>query len=74
MSAGEFIGPARIDGRRTPLGRYLNHADRPNAVMRPRGRDLHVYVVLSVGRRRELTVDYAQVLAINAEAPSEWRG
>lgn len=28
---GELIGPARIDGKRTPLGRYINHSSRPNA-------------------------------------------
>lgn len=31
ISKGTIIGPARIDGKRTPFGRYLNHAKSPNA-------------------------------------------
>lgn len=30
---GEVIGPARIGGKRTPLGRYTNHSNAPNAKM-----------------------------------------
>lgn len=33
IKKGEFIGMARIDGKRTPLGRYTNHSYRPNAQM-----------------------------------------
>lgn len=29
----EIIAPARIEGKRTPVGRYTNHSDRPNAKM-----------------------------------------
>lgn len=28
---GEMISPARIEGKRTPAGRFLNHSRRPNA-------------------------------------------
>lgn len=31
--AGELLGPARLNGLRTPLGRYTNHSIRPNARM-----------------------------------------
>lgn len=33
LTAGEIIGPARIAGLRTPLGRYTNHAKSCNAAM-----------------------------------------
>lgn len=33
IEADELIGPASIDGRRTPAGRYTNHSDTPNAKM-----------------------------------------
>jgi hypothetical protein len=33
IEAGELIGPASIEGRRTPAGRYTNHSDTPNAKM-----------------------------------------
>lgn len=33
IEEGEVIAPARIDGKRTPAGRYTNHAKHPNAIM-----------------------------------------
>ena len=33
IESGEIIGAARIEGKRTPLGRYVNHAITPNAKM-----------------------------------------
>jgi hypothetical protein len=33
IGSGELIAPARIDGKRTPAGRYTNHAKAPNAEM-----------------------------------------
>jgi len=35
IQAGEIIGPARIAGKRTPLGRYANHSPWPNTEFRP---------------------------------------
>ena len=34
IQAGEIIGPARIAGKRTPLGRYANHSPWPNTEFR----------------------------------------
>jgi len=31
INAFEVIGPARLNGKRTPLGRYTNHSSNPNA-------------------------------------------
>ena len=33
IKKGEIIAPARINGMRTPAGRYTNHAKNPNAIM-----------------------------------------
>lgn len=33
IDAHQVIAPARIDGMRTPAGRYTNHSTQPNAVM-----------------------------------------
>lgn len=33
IKENEVIAPARIDGKRTPAGRYTNHAKHPNAIM-----------------------------------------
>ena len=69
MRAGDQLGPARIDGRRTPIGRYTNHSDHPNAEMRLVGRDLVLILSKNVEKNREITVDYAQVLRVNRENP-----
>lgn len=69
--AGEVLGPARVGDKRTPLGRYTNHARSPNAqfVLAPNGD-----IVLVATRRiagcvggdagEEVTVDYRQALAV----------
>jgi len=33
IASGEVIAPARIEGKRTPAGRFTNHAKSPNAKM-----------------------------------------
>lgn len=35
VASGEVIGPARIGGLRTILGRFTNHSENPNAAMWP---------------------------------------
>lgn len=73
MEAGDEIGPARLDDKRTPIGRYTNHAHEPNCVMVRRGNDLYVIATREISCNREVTLDYAQVLLVNTEAPDEWK-
>ena len=70
---GDEIGPARLDGKRTPIGRYTNHADRPNCEMVRRGADLYVVAIKDILHNREVTLDYEQVLRVNTEARAEWK-
>ncbi len=72
IAAGEVIAPARIGGKRTPAGRYANHAQEPNAEMRrtPAGdmelvarRDIRGCAGGQPGE--EITVNYEQVLSVN---------
>jgi SET domain len=72
MQCGEYLGPARLERRRTPIGRYLNHADPPNAIFWAHGEDLLVYLIADVARHREITIDYRQAVAVNREAPHAW--
>jgi hypothetical protein len=66
--AGEMIAPARIDGRRTIAGRYVNHSHKPNCkyvtlgngVMLVAIRDISGAIGGSPGE--ELTADYRQAL------------
>lgn len=72
---GEVIAPARIDGKRTPAGRYTNHARYPNAEMqRSRFADNHdIYLIAtrpiggSLGGQDgdEITIDYRAALKLN---------
>ncbi len=69
IATGEVIAPARIDGKRTPAGRYTNHSPNPNAefVVRQNG-DLDLVAILAIqgntgGRAgQEITIDYRQAL------------
>ena len=69
MAPGVELGPARLAGRRTPIGRYLNHSHEPNAEMVRKDNDLHVRVTKFIEKNREITVNYAQVLRVNLENP-----
>lgn len=72
INKDEVIGPARINGFRTPLGRYTNHSKTPNAVMvlKDNGdidlvstKFIQGYKGGKIGE--EITVDYRQVLRLS---------
>lgn len=71
IEPGEIIAPARIDGKRTPAGRYTNHAKNINAIMvlRDNGNiDLVAKKAIkgchggNLGE--EITIDYRQALSL----------
>jgi len=72
ISSFEVIGPARLNGKRTPLGRYTNHSSNPNAffvknddgdIFAMACNDIHGCYGGDNGE--EITVDYMQALKIN---------
>ncbi len=71
IEAGEFICHARIYGKRTPAGRYMNHSRNPNAEMVDRAGDILVRALRAIEGSQggndgeEITVDYRQALAVN---------
>jgi hypothetical protein len=67
IAAGEFIGPARISGKRTPLGRYVNHSNEPNAEMVVQGKDIYLRALTPCLRHEELFTDYHKILEFNPE-------
>lgn len=75
INAGEVIAPARIDSKRTPAGRYVNHSLSPNAhfVLRENG-DLDLVASVDIngnmgGRTEsEITIDYRQALELRGLA------
>ena len=62
--AGDLIGNARINGMRTPLGRFTNHSGEPNARMEWRGSDICLIASRIIPGQcggqlgEEITVDY----------------
>ena len=62
-SAGNLICMARINGKRTPAGRYSNHAVSPNAsiIVNDTG-DAELIAVRDIEQDEEITVNYRQVL------------
>ena len=74
-SAGYVVGPARLSGMRTPLGRYTNHSPTPNTRMEktPNG-DIYLVLTRDVAGCRggedgeEVTIDYRQALSLTKGA------
>lgn len=69
VKAGEVVCPARLDGKRTPGGRYINHSATPNAAMRRAGEaDIVVVALRDIAGAHggdtgeEITVDYRQAV------------
>lgn len=67
----EVIAPALLEGKRTPAGRYTNHAKNPNAMMfRMENGDIYLVALRDIAGCKggnlgeEITVDYRQALAV----------
>lgn len=75
IAPGEVIAPARLEGKRTPAGRYTNHAKAPNARMEASrfrdSDDIYLVATRTIGGALggqdgdEITVDYRDALKLN---------
>lgn len=72
VEVDEVIAPARIDGLRTPAGRYTNHAKTPNAkFVKDQSGDIWLIATQRIAgcaggsQGEEVTVDYRQALALS---------
>jgi hypothetical protein len=71
VAAGDVVAPARLGGRRTEAGRYINHSKTPNAVMVPNDKgDVIVVALRDIAgchggdTGEEITVDYRQAVNV----------
>lgn len=77
IEQGEIIGPARISGYRTPIGRYVNHAKVPNAEIAIIGRDVYVRALAHISGAKagfagdEITMDYRNNIKVNQMAAAK---
>ena len=69
---GQFIGLARLSGKRTPIGRYVNHSVFPNAeYIKTENGDIYAIAIRDINgciggsQGDEITVDYRQALALS---------
>jgi hypothetical protein len=71
IAANEIIAPARVDGKRTPAGRYTNHSPTPNAKMVNAGNRILLVAIKPISGcpggfdGEEVTVNYRDVIASN---------
>ena len=62
---GSVICPGRINGHRTPAGRYINHSPEPNIVPVKVGDDIFAVAIKPISTGDELLVDYRESLRVN---------
>jgi len=73
FQAGEVICDMRIEGKRTPAGRYTNHSRTPNAVPRWCGKTIQLVALLGVKgclggfNGDEITIDYREAMKVRNE-------
>lgn len=74
IATGQIIAPARISGKRTPAGRYVNHSINPNCkYVADENGDIYLVSLRDIdgckggNKGEELTVDYRQALTLNKE-------
>lgn len=67
FDAGSIVGPVRINGRRTPLGRYLNHSKTPNAkLVLAENKDIILFALKNISgckggdKGEEIMIDYRE--------------
>lgn len=58
IQQGENIGIGRIDNKRTQLGRFINHAVRPNCMFAYDGEVIVCVAIEPISKGQELTVNY----------------
>jgi len=65
FAQGDYVGPARIGGSRTSLGRFTNHSRTPNVEFRDDGDGgLSAYALRNIPLGEEITVDYRQARGV----------
>jgi hypothetical protein len=75
IDVNELIAPARLDGQRTPAGRYINHSRTPNAdaAMTETG-DIYLFALRPIAGCRggqlgeEITIDYRRFLNLTCRS------
>lgn len=65
FETGEAICPGRLDGKRTPAGRFINHSFNPNITPEKKGDDIYAIAMRKINAGDELLVDYRASMRVN---------
>jgi len=65
FEAGDVVCPGRIDGMRTPAGRYINHSPNYNIIPEKVGDDIYAVAACRIIKGDELLVDYRSSMRVN---------
>ena len=65
FEVGQIVCPGRLNGKRTPGGRFINHS--PNCNIKPvkKGDDIYAIAVQNIKAGDELSVDYRESMRVN---------
>jgi hypothetical protein len=62
---GEVICPGRLNGKRTPAGRFTNHSLNPNAKPVKMGDDIYAVAVRQIAAEEEVLINYRESMLVN---------
>lgn len=65
FNAGDILCPGRLNGKRTPAGRYTNHANQCNIIPTKDGDDIYAVAVRNIRAGDEILVDYRASMRVN---------
>lgn len=65
FETGEFICPGRIEGHRTPAGRFINHSLKPNATSVKTDDDIAAVALGPIQAGDEILISYRTALNVN---------
>jgi SET domain-containing protein len=63
--AEEVVCPGRIDGHRTPAGRFINHSIDPNTTSRKFGEDIAAVALRVIQKNEEILISYRTSMQVN---------
>ena len=65
FTAGEYVCPGRLNGKRTPGGRFINHSFDSNIMPKLIGDDIYAVASRDIYENEELLVDYRSSMRVN---------
>jgi len=65
FEVGEIICPGRLNGKRTPAGRFINHSFESNILPQLVGNDIYAVATRKIYANEELLVDYRASMRVN---------